>query len=150
MKFMVIRLTNFCYPQHNASLKFCFFSYLYYSCSISSWFYSNTTSCPHATPWNVTTPTPWDDATTTWCSTSSWSSAISYATPWSNATPRGYATTSWYAPTRGTPRTDARTTARRQSTTANCWKILIVTTLWKKIRFINSIVLMVGEFSSLG
>ena len=79
------------------------YSFFYFSCCISSWLHTSSSS-PYTSPWNVTTPTPWNDATTPWSSSAPWSLTISSSTSWSNATTRRNTTTSWsttpWGPTR--------------------------------------------------
>ena len=99
-------------------------SFFYFSCRISSWLHTST-SCPHTSPWNVTTPTPRNDATTSRSSASPWSPTISSSTSWSDATTRGDTTTSRSTTPWGPTRKDARSPWGRKSTTTNCWKILM-------------------------
>ena len=99
-------------------------SFFNFSCRISSWLHTST-SCPHTSPWNVTTPTPRNDATTSRSSASPWSPTISSSTSWSDATTRRDTTTSRSTTPWRPTRKDARSPWGRKSTTTNCWKILM-------------------------
>ena len=100
------------------------YSFFYFSCCISSWLHTCSSS-PYTSPWNVTTPTPWNDATTPRSSATPWSLTISSSTSWSNATTGRNTTTSWSTTPWGPTWQDARSPRGRKSTTTNCWKILM-------------------------
>ena len=112
------------------------FSYIFffYSCCISSRLHASTSSS-YATPWNVTTTTPWNDATTSRSSATTWRFTVSYPTSWRDAT-AWITTPSWNTTPWGSTGKNATSPCWGKSATANCWKILMKESPSKEIYLI--------------